>query len=232
MNIEKVTPWLMGSYMYEEGNRQIELSRVAGGLVLPLGRNFGYGVLAAQERFQHVGFSSRAIHTLAEIEEYDTDILIRRCLDLSNRLQVRHWYGNTLSDTNMAILSTFNREQRSKGHPEFTLSAPPLLKRNNAADCFAYAIRRIQERRTMGRSTLDLVATPKIPAALLQVPPELADGKEIEKYPAVAALSFLVAAWDFYNMDKTGPEQTSTAHDGPLFWADRQRKGKYGSTSR
>jgi hypothetical protein len=63
----------------------------------------------------------------------------------------------------------------------------------------------------MGRTNLDLEATPKIPAALLTVPPECADGRAIEKYPAVAALCFVVAALDFHDRPSSrGTEEAYT----------------------
>ena len=223
MDISKITPWLQ-NWMFEDGEKQIELSKVAGGLVLPLGRNPGFGLLVAMEKCERVGFPALAIHSLAEFEESDTDALIRRALDLSTRLRVGEWYGNTLCETNMAILETWNRQQATKHGPQFSLRAAPMLKRNNAADCFQYATRRVRERRTAGRTTLDFTATPKIPAALLSVPPECATGQGIENHPAVAALCFVLAALDFYCLPQVGPEEAYTDDSSRSYWW-RKREG-------
>lgn len=227
MDINKVKPWLMGSHMWEEGDRQLELSRVAGGLVLPLGTKPGFAVLVALERFQEIGFSCRRMHALTEIEEWDLDSLVRQCLNLSHKLQIRNYWGHT-SEANMVTLHTFNREQAATNRPQFNLMAAPFLKKDSAAECFRYGLARIRERTLPGRKTLELSATPKIQAALTMVPPESATGQEIENYPPAAALCFVVAALDIYETPAAGLEQTHTDNSGPLFWPER---GKHANTS-
>jgi hypothetical protein len=228
MDINKVTPWLMGSHMYEKDGCQLELSRVAGGLVLPLGNNPGFAVLVALERFQGIGFSCRRIHTLIEIEEYDLDGLLRQCLNFSHKMQIRDWWGNAHSEVNTVTLHTWNRQQAATNRPQFNLMAAPMLRKDNPADCFMYGLRRIQERTLPGRKSLELSATPKIQAALTMVPPESATGQEIGNHPAVAALCFVLVALDIYETAATGVEQTHTDNSGPLFWRER---GKHASTS-
>jgi hypothetical protein len=214
MDINKVKAWFQGSYMYEEGDRQLELSRVAGGLVLPLGTKPGFAVLVATERFLEIGFSCRRMHALTEIEEYDLDGLIRQCIGLSHKLQIRDWWGHT-SEANMVTLHTFNRQQQTTNRPQFNLMAAPMVKKDSAADCFRYGLARIQERTLPGRKSLELSATPKIQAALTMIPPESATGQEIENYPPVAALSFCVAALDIYDTPEAGQIQTHTDNSSP-----------------
>jgi hypothetical protein len=226
MDINKVTPWFRGSYMYQEGDRQLELARVAGGLIFPFGTNAGFAVVAALERFQNIGFSCRRAHLLLEIEEYDFENLIRQCLNLSQRLEFQNWYGHT-SQASMVALHAFNREQAATYRPQFNLMSAPFLQKDNAADTFRYGLERIRERTLPGKKTLELSATPKIQSALTMIPPESATGAGIENYPAVAALTFLLAALDFYNMGETRPEQAYTDNSMPRTWrgeADSKKK--------
>lgn len=198
------------SWLYRHGTQEVEVSRLAGGLVFPQGRNPGYAVLGMMLKHHEPGFQDRRIFTLEDLETDDTDALIRWCAELSRTLRAG-WYGNVLNSPTMANLETWNRRQTANFDPPFTLLAAPLLRKENAADCFAYAVRRIQERRVMGRSSLEIAATPKIGPALLGVGAECADGKGIEAHPHVAALCFLVAAMDFYSTPAIGgPEQKFT----------------------
>lgn len=232
MDISKIQRWLPGRYMFEEGERQLELSRIAGGIVLPSGTKPGFACLLAVESFLSVGFFCRRMHALTEIEEYDLEGLIRQCLNLSHKLQLHDWWGHP-SENSMAVLHIFNRQQFAGGRPQFNLMASPMLRKENATDCFRYALGRIGERTLPGKKTLELTATPKIQAALTMLPPESANGQEIENYPSVAALCFVVAALDIYETPEAGTEQTTTLNDGPLFWNSRRgkdRKDIYGDT--
>lgn len=210
------------TWLYRHGTQEVEICRLAGGLVFPQGRNPGYALLAMMLKDFEPGFQDRRIFTLEDLETDDTDALIRWCAELSRTLRAG-WYGNVLSTPTMASLEMWNRRQTANFDPPFTLYAAPLLKKDNPADSFAYGARRIQERRVMGRSSLEITATPKIAPALLAVGPECADGKGIEAHPHVAALCFMVASMDFYSAPAVGGiEEPLTEHLGLReLWKER-----------
>jgi hypothetical protein len=61
---------------------------------------------------------------------------------------------------------------------------------------------------------------------MLQVPPEAASGEEIEKFPAVAALCFVLASLDFYDLPESGAEQTHTERQTfrDVMWQRRTKR--------
>jgi hypothetical protein len=193
--------------------------------VFPVGTKSGFAVLVALERLRGIGFSYRRMHTLTEFEEHDLDTLIQRCINLFHKLQIRDWWGNVHSEASMAALHSFNRQQAATGRPQFNLMAAPMLRKDNAAECFRYGLERIRERTLPGKKTLEFSSTPKIQAALTMIPPESATGQEIENYPPVAALCFVVAALDIYDSPEAGAEQTHTERETKLFWNDQRSEG-------
>ena len=198
-----------------------EYCRIWGGLAWPaMDPNWptsepGFAVIIGQERIAYR--ATDVLIGLWEVEEFDLEALLQQCQDVTHI--VDRWFGNTANSPRMALL-----HDASLSGGRFKLSAAPFVDKENGTDtCFQYGIPKIIGRTRKDKTkTLFLDACPKLTARLEALPPNIKPGAVCENFPAVAALTYLVTAFERYPFTDPSRAYTHTVDDSKgLFWRDR-----------
>ena len=173
--------------MYTDEKRTYR--RVVGGIAWP-GNSSGFAVVVGEEIYPAVGSKDHHLYVLAEVEETDVYTLFKRCVELAVKYQASFFYGRyDLAMINS--LNLWNRNSLEQGTAMFNFNSA-LFSDEGKINYHLNVIKSLilPERKFLHLS--DIIESPKLPAYIQSLPPNIyATATDIE-YPAVAALGYAV----------------------------------------
>ena len=167
--------------------------RVIAGVGWPGDRPGGVVVLGDETsfgpRFEH--------YLLDEIEESDTGLLFKHCLDLQGKYNVENFVGR-LDDANLRYLSQWNFTRRNRNLSMLYILSAPFVGTGK----IGYHIGVLKDKLRTNQKSLFLLVDIKQPGYLLELQASETGTILDVEMPLVAALGYAVSAlteWGFYD---------------------------------
>ena len=184
--------------------RELDILRVVAGLALP-GQRPGYFVVAAEAESQDS--DDRFCLVLDEIEESDPSRLIREAIKFKDQ----HGSLETIFARNDPFIEAYNKTLAHRGERQLYIREPPNLETAGPEGGYiAFHLKLVKDRLAPERKTLLLPKDSKLPSYLTDISDDKASRVTDGQYPAVAAISYLVAAIDTWRHD---PYEQERAED-------------------
>ena len=130
------------------------------------------------------------MYVLAETEEMDVHQLLRRCAELTVKYGVSCFYGR-YDQSMIRVLNLWLRDARDNRRAVFGFDSAPFSKDNN----ISYHMNVVKSLLLPERKILhlsDMIESPKLPAHIQSLPPNVYSTATDIEYPAVAALGYAV----------------------------------------
>jgi len=178
---------------YRDQKRGKLFQRVIAGIAFP-GERPGGVVFVGEETsfgpiYQH--------HWLDEIEEYDTGLLFKRCLDLQGKYKAE--VVGRLDKANLRYLSNWNEARQNRSISALQILSAPFSETGH----IGYHIEILKDKLRTNQKTLHLEDS-ALPAHLLALQASETSSVTDTQMPLVAALGYAVTAlteWNFYDVN-------------------------------
>jgi hypothetical protein len=166
----------------------------------------GFLMVGAVDLFENADPEARHIRVLAEANESNIDVLLKRAVELqryfSPFMGIVRFYGDPTSPTIMELLDRFNRDRRSRGLNPFYLTEAPQVRGPHRLELYARLIRSYTQ---PGRKTLHFCDT-ILPGYLRGLSPDEIS-ENMFGHPPVAALGYALAVLSTWRPRKGGKRQ-------------------------
>ena len=194
-----------GKVSYRQG--ELEILRVVAGLALP-GQRPGFLVVAAEAESKES--NDRFCLVLEEFEEPDPSRLIRQAI----KFKSDHSSLETIFARNDPFIEAYNKTLRHRGERPLYIREPPNLETAGPEGGYiSFHLKLVKDRLAPENKTLLLPKDSKLPGYLTDITTDRASRVTDAQHPAIAAISYLVAAMDTWRYDPCEQEAAEAACD-------------------
>ena len=196
--------------MYTDQKRTYR--RVVGGIAWP-GNLPGFAVILGEEIYPAVGSKDHHLYVLAEVEEMDVYTLFKRSVELAAKYHASFFYGrHDLAMINS--LNLWNRNSLEKETAVLNFDRAPFSKDGN----ISYHMNTLKNLLLPERKLLHLsdgIKSPKLPAFIQSLPPNVYAAATDIEYPVVAALGYAVTLLVEFRHDDYDEGEKGRSIDNP-----------------
>ncbi len=180
-----------------------QYQRIWGGLAWP-GEKPGFAVVLAEELSMD---PAPRLFTLVEIEEENIERLITRCIELTSEFSVKEWYGRTTDNAINAYLQEYNSKAIDRHRSTFDIMDAPYSNKGQ----IHYHVNILLEKLRPTNTRLFLHKESRLDSFLNELPAGKISTAKDTDYLAIAALGYVVAAFDLHEYVIGGDFKHKTA---------------------
>jgi len=177
---------------YYDSDTPAEYRRIVGGVGWPSGGLPGFIVVVAEDYHPDLTLNLRHFRLLTEYSNHDMPKLVKRLYDFQNLYLVEPWHGEDDNEQMMHFVSKFNENlgHKKKG---IYISAAPFIDDSHSLRFYAHQIKSLM---SVAKKILHFGEASQLPGQLSMLSPDDVQTKQVQGYPAVAALGYAVAGLD------------------------------------